>query len=145
MGTVQPTEVAQLVRMDIVSSRNAPRKELEDPSLLEVFDRSYRKARRSKPFPMQTSDSGSTKQGYNFHLELMWSRFGAFWEFAILGIVRTLEQDCSYGETIWICAFSSYLHSLLSDDLFTCLELFHPTFIINKSDNSVECLLFARH
>lgn len=33
-----------------------------------------RKTRRIKPFLVQTSVSGSTKQGYNFHVELMWSR-----------------------------------------------------------------------
>lgn len=33
-----------------------------------------RKTRRIKPFLMQTNDSGSTNQGYNFHVELMWSR-----------------------------------------------------------------------
>ncbi|TKC48219.1 hypothetical protein EI555_016706 [Monodon monoceros] len=47
-------------------------------ALHSVLNRPYRKARRSKPFLMQTGDSGSTKQGYNFYVELMWSRFGAF-------------------------------------------------------------------
>lgn len=56
---------------------------------------------------MQTSDSGSTKQGYNFYVELMWSRFGAFWEFDLYwASLEHLRQDSSRGKTQQICALS---------------------------------------
>lgn len=76
-------------------------------ALHSVLNRPYRKARRSKPFLMQTGDSGSTKQGYNFYVELMWSRFGAFWEFDLYwASLEHLRQDSSHGKTQQICALS---------------------------------------
>ncbi|EPY82741.1 aprataxin [Camelus ferus] len=43
-------------------------------AIYSVLNRPYRKTRRCKTLLLQTSNSGSTKQGYNFRMELMWSR-----------------------------------------------------------------------
>lgn len=87
-------------------SETLPQRNLRALHSYRSSTRSYRKARRSKPFPMQTSDSGSTKQGFNFYLQLMWSRFGAFWEFDILGIVGTLRTGLFiWGDNMDLCFF----------------------------------------
>lgn len=114
-------------------------------AIYSVLNRPYRKTRRCKTLLLQTSNSGSTKQGYNFRMELMWSRFGAFWEFDLYWASRKHLRHYSSGQTKQVCLFSLIAQCCEMIFLHFLHPCFHFTFTVNESDNSVEWLHFGKH